>query len=509
MDSPLRGLRTRWGKTDNAFLLGVIVSVLDGSKTEAESSKNTQNQAAFLGNYAESSSPPKTVASSGSVSQSSKWDADAQLAERYALQIQARKSLLEFHYSLPDSEKPKKAHRVCNCRRDFRPVHLGNENGKNIYEMPKQVSIFQHKETKSTFYGGLVVCGSGYACPVDAPKISEKRSSEIRKAVSEHVKNGGICLFITLTFPHYACDTIKASIDALRASFTAFRSGKRFSNLMAKLGYIGLIRGIETTWGESNGWHPHSHEIWFVSPDFVDAFKKEIGKTEISISTLDCLVDMNLKPDLFELWKSAVMRSGLSEPSLERGMFIRVCETEEQLQKRLADYLAKTGLEKPPWGVDDELTKLHSKKGKFGRLTPFDFLREQYNPEKSKADKFRLRCLFSEYVNAFKGVAKIYWSPGLKKIFQIKDITDKQAAEEQTESAVLLMGLRPPIWVFVIGINDHRAQLLTKIKNEGVNSAKEWLKNLLDSYADYFPDQEKFDLLSSNHQYILNYLSEV
>ena len=457
----------------------------------------------LLGNYAESSSPPENQGFQSIPNKSSKWDADAQLSERYALQFQARKSLLEYFYSLPELEKPKKPHRVCNCRRDLRPVLIDQISGKNIFEMSKP-AVFQHKNTKSTFFGGLMVCGSGYACPVDAPKIAEERSAEIRKAVSEHVKNGGICLFITLTFPHYACDTIKASLDALRSSLARFRSGKSFTNLTKKIGYSGLIRAIETTWGDSNGWHPHSHEIWFVTPDFFQDIKKTT-KSEINITVLDALIDLYLKDDLFSLWKSAVLRSGLSEPSQDRGMVIKVCETEEQLQNRLSAYLVKTGLEKPPWGVDDELTKLHSKRGKEGRFTPFDFLREQYNPEKTKGDKFRFRCLFSEYVNAFKGVAKIYWSPGLKKKFEINDLTDEQISEEQIEAADLLYQIPPPIWVFVIGIKDHRAQLLTKAKNEGVEATKAWLSELLTSYSEYFEDQHKYDLLSPNLRQILEY----
>lgn len=192
----------------------------------------------------------------------------------------------------------------------------------------------------------------------------------------------------------------------------------------------------------------------------------------------------------------------MCEPSYERGMVIKVAETEEQLLIRIAEYLAKTGIEQPAWGVDDELTKLHSKCGMPDRFTPFDFLRQQFNVELTKAEKYRFRCLFAEYVLAFKGTAKIYWSRGLKANFAIEDLTDEQVAEEQLEAACMIYEIEPPIWVYLIGIDDNRAQLLIKVKNDGIESAKEWIRSLLDKYYEYI---EHPDLLSPDLQRILNY----
>jgi hypothetical protein len=475
------------------------------SSLTASTSPADSEARSFLGNYAESSPPNKIndlQAVKSKPLKSSKWGFDEQIAERYALQFQARKSILEHWYSLSEDEKEKtkKPHRVCNCRRNLRPVFSENRDGKKIYSMSTP-AIYQHKETSNTFYGGLLVCGSLYACPVCAPKIAEIRAAEIRNVVTQWVKDGGICLFITLTFPHYASDSMKSSITALKAALTRFRKGKAYDAIVANLGYTGLIRAIETTWGEANGSHPHVHEIWFVRP--VAGFIPELveGK-QFKTNTLTGFFDEYLKPDLFKKWESAVVASGMRAPSYERGMVIKVAETEEQLLIRIAEYLAKTGIEKPAWGVDDELTKLHSKRGMPDRFTPFDFLRQQYNVELTKGEKYRFRCLFAEYVDAFKGTSKIFWSKGLKAKFAIDDVTDEQIAEEQTENSSLVFEIPPPIWVFVIGINDHRAQLLLKVKNEGVQAAKEWLKSLLDLYYEYIEDPE---LLSPDLQHILEY----
>ncbi len=437
-------------------------------------------------------------------SKSSKWGFDEQIAERYALQFQARKSVLEHWYSLSEDEKKKtkKPHKVCNCRRNLRPVFSENRDGKKICSMAKP-SIYEHKATKNTFFGGLEVCGSLYACPVCAPKIAEIRAVEIRNAVTQWVKEGGICLFITLTFPHYASDSMKSSITALKDALVRFRNNRAYRAIRANLGYTGLIRAVEVTWGEANGSHPHVHEIWFVRP--VAWFIPElVGRNTEQFTTglLAALFDTYLKPDLFKQWESAVVASGMRAPSYERGMVIKVAETEEQLLARIAEYLSKSGIEKPAWGVDDELTKLHSKRGMPDRFTPFDFLRQQYNVELTKAEKYRFRCLFAEYVAAFKGTAKIYWTNGLKAKFAIDDVTDEQIAEEQIEAADMLYEIPPPVWVYVIGIDDNRAELLIKVKNEGIEAAKEWLKGLLDKYYEYIEDPE---LLSPDLQRILNY----
>lgn len=470
----------------------------------AQNSILSHDETACLGNYAESSPTREFSGFKPKSGKTSVWDFDAALAEKFALQMQARKAMLEDFYSVPEGERPKKPHRVCNCRRDLRPVLVGKDaKGKNQYEMTKP-QIFRHGETGHTFYGGLMTCGSAYACAVCSTKINEVRAAEIRSAVSQWVASGGICLFVTLTFPHYREDSFESLMKLFKqGALKRFREGREYESIKSELGYFSFIRSIEVTWGEANGWHPHSHEIWFVKPDFLQSSLPElVGK---SFHTLgDKLKEFVLEPmklRLYNKWRNAVVSSGLSAPSYERGINLQVAETEEDLQVRLADYFTKTGIEKAPWGVDDEMTRHNTKKGKEGRFTPFDFLRNQFDPRFTKSQKARFLKLFAEYVRGFKGTAKIYWASGLKDHFNIADLTDEAAAEQQTEIAKLEYEVPPPIWVFVVAINDHRAELLLKVKNEGVQAAKEFLSDLLDRYAEYL--DERYDELPKIHQYIL------
>ena len=433
------------------------------------------------------------------------FDLDARIVENFALQEMARKAVLTDYYSTPEEKRDKKPHRVCNCRRDLRPLLVGKTtSGQNQYEM-SQPSLFKHKETGKVFLGGTLICGSPYACSMCAPKINEANALEIRNAVSQWVASGGICLFVTLTFPHQRSDSFVSLMKCFKSALRRFRRGRSFDSIKSELGYFSVIQSVEATWGDVNGWHPHSHEIWFVQPDFLlkamDCLGLSLSEvTRMSKAAKEYFLD-DMKLSIYNKWRLAVLASGLSEPSYQRGVNIQIAETEEEVQKRIAEYLTKTGVEKPPWGVDDELTRHTTKRGKPGRFTPFDFLRNQLNPEFSKDEKAQFLSLFAEYVKGMYRIRKIYWAPGLKAHFKIDEKTDEQKAEEQTEAADLFYDIPRPVWVFVIALQDHRAELVLTAQNDGIEAAKSFLIGLLDKYADYLG--YRFSELSASSQYIL------
>ena len=457
---------------------------------------------ASLGTYAESSPTP---ANRGF--QKTEWDQSAALVERYALQAQARKAMFEVFYRVPKDERPKRPHKVVECRRSLRPV-IG-QKGKML-----KPAIFKHKATGSTFYGGHIICASGRACPLCAIKIGETKAEEIRKAVTQWMEAGGICLFVTLTFPHYRTDTLHDLVDSFQGALTRFRKGRVFDVIKQDLGYEGVIRALETTWGEKNGFHPHSHEIWFVRPDLAsqDRLRQAAAesrahfiKTGKRKSFGEAVV---IKERLYAKWLQAVTASGLSAPSAEYGLRVDNVENEEQCRSRLAEYMTKAGLEfdetAPVWGADDELVKLHTKKGKPDRYTPFDFLREQFNPENSENAKTRFRALFAEFVEEFSGMAQVFWSSNLKGRFDFVPVSEEEAANSRKEEASLLLEPPPRAWAFVIGIKgkDFRAQLLNKAREGGKEAAIAYLGELLDLY--YLEHYEThFEMLEYDAQYLL------
>jgi len=54
------------------------------------------------------------------------------------------------------------------------------------------VDVFYSPDHQSAHYGGLMVCGSVWVCPVCAIKISEKRRVELEKAITRCIARGGV-----------------------------------------------------------------------------------------------------------------------------------------------------------------------------------------------------------------------------------------------------------------------------------------------------------------------------
>ncbi len=136
-------------------------------------------------------------------------------------------------------------------------------------------------------YGGLVTCGSVWACPRCSAVVAHSRAAEISSAVRECQRRGGSVYLLTLTMRHSAADKLQDLWDALnqgwRSSFgtrswtgqrarTAERRG-RLVDIPAVTGdaelfdVAGLTRVVEATYGApasgGHGWHLHIHALVF------------------------------------------------------------------------------------------------------------------------------------------------------------------------------------------------------------------------------------------------------
>jgi len=112
------------------------------------------------------------------------------------------------------------------------------------------------------------------------------------------------------------------------------------------MGELGRIRAFEVTHGRkgtNNGWHPHYHFLQFCQ---VKADAAQL---------------MDWRTRLYLRWDACCQRAGLGSPSFAHGIDLQ--------DGRKADrYISK-------WGLEDELTRGHTKKGRAGGETPFDLLR--------------------------------------------------------------------------------------------------------------------------------------
>lgn len=273
------------------------------------------------------------------------------------------------------------AHRVNHCMNT--PIH-------------DIVKVFQSVESMKAFFGGLMVCGSVWTCPVCSAKISERRRIELLNLMNAHKAHGGKLAMLTLTFAHSKFDALKPNIQALTESLRRMRSGKRYTRMKEKYNILGLVRSFEITHGR-NGWHPHFHLLIF--------YKSEH----------DIMYEMG---NFYEMWNTATSAFSLKT---------NVKAFNLSNESVSSQYVAK-------WGLDYEMTKGQVKmsKSESGR-TPFQILQDvtDLNDEQDKK-------LFQEYAVSMKGKSQLQYTAGLKKHYRLKEKSDLEIAEEQNERAQLL-----------------------------------------------------------------------
>lgn len=279
-------------------------------------------------------------------------------------------------------------------------------------------------------YKGLLICGSVWVCPVCAAKISERRRSELVEAVSRWKEEGGTVYFLTLTAPHHRLDDLKCLLRRFSKARGLFKNRKAYKKWALSIGLKGSVRALEVTDG-GNGWHVHTHELLFCKSPV-----QPWGGSPRPVSS-----------DILPAWQKACVDAGLEMPnthglSIEDGVYA-------------AKYASK-------WGIESELTKAHIKKGREGRLTPFDLLREVLNV--GCADS---HDSFTEYAKAFYGKRQLVWSAGLRSLLKLEEEkSDIEVAEEEEEGSVLLGSLTVLQWKVILSA-DKRGELLRVAKNEG------------------------------------------
>lgn len=382
-----------------------------------------------LGRYTVSTDPPPlTQAAKGADSSEATKAAVGRRQNRsvrYELLSMAREILVKQGH-LAKLEFPENFHRTAKC----------------MHTPRGEVSVLRDKGRGNAFYAGLVACGSVWSCPVCATKIQERRRAEIAQAFawaySPEVKLQPV--MITLTFPHKSWQDLGALVLQQREALTFLRYGKPWKKLVERVGYEGLIRSLEITHG-ANGWHPHTHEVWFVSQN-VDADE--------------------LKRDVLKQWASACKRAGLLDASNEAEM---IGFSEHSVHAKGwckdSDYLAKQDDSKN-WGIDKEMAKGATKLGKLKGLHPFGLLARAADGDQ------RSSALFLEFATTMRRTRsrQLFWSHGLKGRVGIGEKTDEEVAGEQSEQADLLGLIDRRDWQLV-RLYRRRAQLLDAAEGGG------------------------------------------
>ncbi len=246
------------------------------------------------------------------------------------------------------------------------------------------VGVVYSPSAERARYRRLQTCGSVWACPVCAERVTERRAAEIRAALAALVGKGGSAAFATFTVSHDYNDSLATLLPRFLVALRKLSSKPSYQRLCKRNGYRGYIRVLETTHGR-NGFHPHAHAIY--------CFDRLLSAAEIS----------QFEEDMFPLWSAAAAVSGFTMSRKYGLQIIPVYGTVEE-------YLAKWG-RLPRWSVAREIAKGHTKHGRsiagMKSLTPWELLAAAHDGDQ------RCGALFGEYVGCFEGRNQLVWSPGL------------------------------------------------------------------------------------------------
>ena len=299
----------------------------------------------------------------------------------------------------------------------------------------------------SAHYKNLQTCGSVWACPVCAAKISERRRAEVLAAIAAHEAKGGQVLLLNLTTPHGMGDDIYALLGRMsRAVDYVLRGSRAAKALYKRIGCLGTIRALEVTYGQ-NGFHPHFHILLFVDRGL------DLAQVE---------------GEFFELWKRGSHLAGLGVPLRIR------CPLQDG--SHAAEYAAKG-----TWGLDREMTKGHIKKSRKG-YSPFDLLRRFAFGTLPAGASFEIPAakaarVFRVYAEAFKGKRQFVWSKGLKALFGIQEIADEALATRADEESAFLGQIELEDWKRVVAA-EGRGLVLELARSGGWSAVQRYIQGL-------------------------------
>lgn len=387
---------------------------LDATKKIAEKQAIAgvqEGTAAPLGSIAKSSSPCGVLASIRE-NRRKRFSLLSSIRDSYIREGKARGLLIPTSY-----------HRTSLCKHAM----TGQEVLLNQCPDPSD------KNRKKGFFTGLQTCGSVWTCPVCANRIQEQRRQEIAQAMTYFYKAKKQAVMVTFTFPHTASDGLKDLLSKFSKALVQMRAGKAWQGFKARQGFEGLIRSLEVTRG-GNGWHPHTHELWFVD------------------SELD---ELAFKTFVLERWLKVCIKAGLVDADdIDKQDAFITHSLDFKFNCSTSDYLAKYD-DKANWGVDRELAKASSKKGKAGGMHPFELAFRGY------------QSLWIEYTEAIKGKAQLFWSTGLKALVGIDDVSDEEASEnENNDELVKFVGALPKESWHMVTSNELRAQVLEMVEDD-------------------------------------------
>lgn len=242
------------------------------------------------------------------------------------------------------------------------------------------------KEGRARFHG-LQTCSNVWNCAICADRINRTRKEELDHLLKWARIEGFTPVMLTLTAAHRRSDALKGLLKGMKLAKRRFRQLAKWR----KLPFVGSVTATEVTHG-GNGWHVHFHEILLLQCGPDDALK--------------------MCRDLLPEWQGSLASQGMTgnEHALDA-----------QDASFAGAYVAKFG----PAG---EIALQGQKKGRGGSRTPWQLLEDADDCKKSAA-------LWREYALAFKGIAQLSWSRGLKDRCGLDDLGDDELDDDEQAGA--------------------------------------------------------------------------
>lgn len=366
-------------------------------------------------------------------------DKQVQRRERFKLQRVAANVLGgDAQKKMEDNNKDYESdiHRVCGCM--WTPL-------------ADNIELMLSTDNQTAHVKNVMTCGDVWVCPICSAKVQERRREEMAKAMEQWHTEGRKVLMVTLTAPHYNHQTLSDLRAMQSKALTALRksSGSYVRFLKEKQGYKGLIRSLEVTISRRNGWHLHTHELWFVKSD----------------ADVDLIKEKTLKR-----WESACAHAGLlnvSDEAQMRVFHVRSVDIKDAFQS--SHYLAKMATANHWEAEGDTVDKAIKQSG----YCPFDLLGEVLS--KGKHSQW-CKKRFIEYANGMKGARQLFWSKGLKAYFEIDKKAKRKSSKKPDDMLIKVRTIDKSTWNQIAKLGA-RAELYNAIERDDKNALNAFLES--------------------------------
>ena len=297
-------------------------------------------------------------------------------------------------------------HCVRKCCKDTVPAERRDiKTGKMVPTgAPGQAEVRSTGEAGKHVWIGVKHCASTWFCPVCGPKIMARRRGEVERCTDKMLSDGKQFIFCTYTFPHVYRTNLVEHMDKLQDVLKMFRKGRAWDLFRKRIGLVGYIRAQEVTHGH-NGWHPHFHELMITKP--------------LTESEAQAASDF-----LSKRWVDVCRKAGLISDAKAADAYAHAVDVRAGLTRFLV-YLAKV----VAWELSSVTTKATKTKG----LQPFQILAN------ACAGDAQSKKLWVEYMLGMYRKAALYWSPGLKALCEIDELTDEELLEGEVEKEPILI----------------------------------------------------------------------